>query len=288
MPDIAVYNGEFTTLDQAKAPVNDRAFVFGDGIYEVVKVLGGKFFALDLHLERLYRSAQGIELVIPWDRTWFGRLLHELHARSGYSHSLVYLQISRGIHPRRHYFPPDNTLPAVAGWVTEFAIPGPELHAGGVSAITQPDDRWAKCWIKSLNLLPNCLARDAARRVGAYEAILVDRDGLVNECSASNVFAVIDGVVRTAPDSRNILHGISRHVTIECARAAGIELEDRAFSVSEMLAADEVFLTSTSPDVLGIVKVDDVQIGNGRPGPVTLRLLELFRHYQRTGRYRTR
>ncbi len=285
MPDIAVYNGEFTTLDQAKAPVNDRAFVFGDGIYEVVKVLHGKFFGLELHLDRLYRSAEGIELALPWDRTAIAALLKEIYVRSGYRSALVYMQISRGIHPRQHYFPPENTVPAVAAWATEFAGSPPALHAEGVSAVTVPDERWAKCWIKSLNLLPNCMARNVARRAGAYEAILVDRDGLVNECSASNVFAVMNGVVRTAPRSRNILRGISRHVAIECALAAGIPLGEQAFSVPEMLAADEVFLTSTSPDVLGIVRVDGVKIGAGKPGPVTMRLLKLFRHYQQTGEY---
>jgi D-alanine transaminase len=288
VPDIAVYNGEFTTLEQAKAPVNDRAFVFGDGIYEVVKVIDGSFFGLDLHLDRLYRSAEGIELVLPWDRQWIKDLLSQLHTRSGYRSSLVYLQVSRGVHPRRHYFPPENTVPAYAAWVTEFMGTPAQVHADGVSVVTVPDERWTKCWIKSLNLLPNCMARDVARRAGAYEAILIDRvDGLVNECSASNVFAVIGGVVRTAPKSRNILYGISRNVAIQCAQAAGIPLEERAFSVAEMTAADEVFLTSTSPDVLGIVSVDGVQIGNGRPGPITMRLLDLFRHYQRTGSFRT-
>jgi D-alanine transaminase len=287
VPDIAVYNGEFTTLDQAKAPVNDRAFVFGDGIYEVVKVIDGTFFGIDLHLDRLFRSAEGIELALPWDRGWIENLLRELHVRSGYKSSLVYLQISRGVHPRRHYFPPENTVPAYAAWVTEFGGTSPQVHADGVSAVTVPDERWTKCWIKSLNLLPNCMARDVARRAGAYEAILVDRDGLVNECSASNVFAVIGGIVRTAPKTRNILYGVSRHVAIQCALAAGIPLEERAFSVQELLGADEVFLTSTSPDVLGIVNVDGVQIGDGRPGPVAVRLLDLFRHYQQTGGYRT-
>lgn len=287
MPDVAYYNGRITPLDEAKVSVHDRAVVFGDGVYEVVKVLDGRFFALDLHLDRFYRSAAGIELAVPWDRAGVRALLAELLARSGYSDALIYWQLSRGISPRQHYYPPEGTAPSILAWAREFRGMTPGMHEQGVKAITRPDERWPKCWVKSLNLLPNCMARDAAHRQGAYEAILVDRDGLVNECSACNLFAVINGVVRTAPRSRNILWGISRHVTIKCARAAGIPFEERAFSVPEMMASEEVFLSSTSPDVLAIVEVDGRKIGGGKPGPVTTRLLDLFRHYISTGEFRS-
>lgn len=288
MPDLAYYNGQLTSLGEAKVSVHDRAVVFGDGVYEVVKVLDGRFFALDMHLDRFFRSAAGIELEVPYSRGEVRELLAGLLKESGYADALIYWQLSRGISPRKHQYPPKGTGGSMLAWVRGFSGMPEGMHEHGVKAITLPDDRWAKCWIKSLNLLPNCMARDAAHRHGAYEAILVGQDGLVNECAACNLFAVIEGVVRTAPRSRNILWGVSRHVAIECARAAGIPLEERAFSVPEMLAAEEVFLTSTSPDVLGIVEVDGQRIAAGRPGPVTSRLLDLFRHYIRTGEFRRR
>jgi D-alanine transaminase len=285
VPDIAYYNGEITALDDTRVSVHDRAVVFGDGVYEVVKVVDGKLFAVELHLDRFYRSAAGIELTVSWDRAGLRKTLEQLLAKSGYRNALIYWQLSRGIQPRQHYYPPSGTAPSLLAWVREFKGSPAGLHEQGVKAILRPDERWPKCWIKSLNLLPNCMARDAARRADAYEAILVGPDGLVNECSACNVFAVIDGVVRTAPRSRNILWGISRQLTIQCARSAGIALEETAFSVPELLAADEVFLTSTSPDVLGIVEIDGQKIAGGKPGPMTMRLLELFRHYIRAGEF---
>ncbi len=286
MPDSAYYNGHYTTLDQLKVSPDDRAFVFGDGVYEVVKVIDGKFFALDHHLDRFYRSLKGVEIEVPWSRGEVKAILAKLKADSGYADALIYFHVSRGISPRKHYYPPADTAPSIVAWAKEFGSSPKGLHENGVRCVTQIDQRWEKAWIKSLNLLPNCMASDAAHRVGAYEAILVGRDGIVNECSASNLFAVIDGVVRTAPKSRNILWGISRLVTINCAHAAGIPLEEKAFSVAEMLNAEEVFLTSTSPDVLPIVEIDGHQIGDGKPGRVAMRLLELFRYHIKTGEYR--
>jgi D-alanine transaminase len=274
-------------MEELRVSPDDRAFYFGDGVYEVVKVLDGKFFAADLHLDRLYRSAAGIELEIPWTKDEIMSVLAKLVADSGYRDSLVYFQVSRGIAPRKHYYPAAGTAPSFCAWAKHFGGPAPGLHDNGVKLVTTPDVRWPKAWIKSINLLPNAMAADAAHRAGAYEAALVDRaDGLVNECSAANLFAVIDGVVRTAPKNRNILWGVSRHVAINCAVSAGVPLEERAFSVPEMLNAQEVFLTSTSPDLLGVVDIDGHKIGGGKPGPVTQKLLELFRHYIRTGEYR--
>lgn len=286
MPETAYYNGQYTTLDQLRVSPEDRAFYFGDGVYEVVKVLDGKYFAFDLHLDRLFRSLAGVEIEAPWSRDELKAILTKLHDQSGYPNALVYFQVSRGIAPRKHYYPPAGTEPVLCAWVKEFKGPAPEAYAEGVKVVMVPDRRWPNAWIKSLNLLPNNMAAAAARRAGAYEAVLVDPDGLVNECSLSNIFAVVDGVVRTAPKSRNILWGISRHVTINCARAAGIALEERAFSVPEMLNAQELFVTSTSPDVLPVTAVADHRINDGKPGPVTLKLLELFRHYIKTGEYR--
>lgn len=287
MPDMAYYNGKFCKLDELRVSPEDRAFYFGDGVYEVVKVLGGRFFAADLHLDRLYRSAAGIELGLPWTRGEIMAVLERLVQDSGYRDALVYFQVSRGVAPRKHYYPPAGTMPSFCAWVKSYTGLPQEVYDQGVKLVTAPDLRWPQAWIKSISLLPNCMAADAAHRAGAYEAALVDRaDGLVNECSAANLFAVVDGVVRTAPKNRNILWGVSRHVTIQCARAAGIPVEERAFSVPEMMAADEVFLTSTSPDVLGVAEIDGRPIGHGRPGPITRKLLELFRHHIRTGEYR--
>ncbi len=286
MPDSAFYNGEYTTLDQLRVSPDDRAFVFGDGVYEVVKVVDGKLFALDHHLDRFARSLKGVEIEAPWTRDDVKAILVKLLAASGYRDALIYWQVSRGVAPRKHFYPPAGTSPSFAAWVKEFAGSPKGLHENGVKCITVPDQRWEKAWIKSLNLLPNCMAADAAHRVGAYEAILVGKDGIVNECSASNLFAVIDGVVRTAPKTRNILWGVSRLVTINCAHAAGIPLEERGYSVPEMLNAEEVFISSTSPDVLPVLEVAGHHIGGGTPGPVAMRLLELFRHYVKTGEYR--
>ncbi|HEY8450619.1 MAG TPA: aminotransferase class IV, partial [Bacillota bacterium] len=213
MSELTVFlNGRFVPYEQAVIPVEDRAFLFADGVYEVIPCYGGRPFRLELHLERLRQSATALEIRLPYPLAEFERIVHELIRLNNLSDASVYLQVSRGVAPRNHLFP-EGAQPTVVGIARPFTPPSDEELERGVRAITAPDNRWGICYIKTVGLLPNVLARQAAHRRGADEAILV-RDGLVTEGTASNVFCVLDGIVYTHPLA-NILPGITRTTVLE-------------------------------------------------------------------------
>jgi D-alanine transaminase len=274
MPDIGFINGTFMPLAQAMVSVEDRGYQFGDGIYEVLRTYRGVPFQLDAHLERLSRSARGIELPEAYDKSQWGRYIEEGIARGGYADSKVYVQVTRGVAPRDHAFPA-AAQPTAVMTIREMRPLAPALAAAGVHVITLPDLRWGRCDIKTINLLPNLLARQQANRRGTYEAIL-HRDDSVTEGSVSNVMIVLNGTLATPPESSCILSGVTRAVVLDLARKDGVEVRERALSLRELRAADEVFLTGTTVEVLPVVRVDDLEIGGGKPGPVTKRLRALF------------
>ncbi|HEX6989686.1 MAG TPA: D-amino acid aminotransferase, partial [Bacillota bacterium] len=267
-------NGQYVPYSQALVPVEDRAFLFADGIYEVVRCYGGKPFHLDRHFERLRDSAAGLDLPVPLDEAGFARIVAALLERNRLREATVYLQVTRGAAPRQHQFPREAT-PTVVAIARPAQSPPEDQVRAGVSVITVPDTRWGLCYLKTVGLLPNVLARQQAQREGAFDAVFV-RDGLVTEASSSNVFCAFDGVVHTHPLA-NILPGVTRAVVLEILADLGIPYREEAVPLQRFRGADEIFLTGTTLEVMGVVQVDGRRVGAGRTGPLTLRVWDAFR-----------
>ena len=270
MPDIAFVNGRFMLLADAMVSIEDRGFQFGDGVYEVIRTYGGRPFELDAHLARLDRSARALEIGQPYSHGQWERHIIEGIRRAAYPEAKIYLQITRGVAPRDHAYAADLS-PTVVMTVRELRPLSPSVQTAGVEAMTIEDIRWGRCDIKSVNLLANVLARQQAKQAQMFEAILV-KDGLVSEGAVSNVMVVRDGVVITAPEGPRILSGVTRAVVLQIAKQESIPLEERYVSRSDLYDADEIFLTGTTVEVIGVVRVDGKTIGGGKPGPVTQRL----------------
>jgi D-alanine transaminase len=275
MPEIAYVNGEFLPLERATVRVEDRGFQFADGVYEVVRTYGGKPFATTEHLARLSRSLDAIELKNPLTDDQWKSIIDDGIRRSGFAEAIVYLQVTRGCAPR-HRSMPKGVEPTVVMTVRELGPPATKIRETGIAVITVPEFRWARCDIKSIALLPTVLAYQAARKAGANDAIFVDDMDTVNEATAGNVFVVTDGRLRTPPKSARMLPGITRDKLLEAACAARIETAEERISKSELLTAQEVFLSSTTTEVTPVATVDGKQIGNGKPGPVSARAYEQF------------
>ncbi len=265
-------NGRYCAPEEALVSVDDRGFLFGDGVYEVIKCYDGKFFKMQEHLARLRRSAGKILLELPYTEAEIAGVCHELRQRSGIKNGLVYMQVTRGAAPRTHYFPA-SYQPTFLVKITAMD-PGIWLeHRQGVKAILLPDDRWGHCDIKSVNLLPNVLAREKARRQGAYEGIFIHPLGLT-ECGSSNFFAVLEGRLVTAPEGERILSGIMRATVLELAAAASLPVELRYLQPAELPLVTEAFITNSSDEIAPLLAIDGKPVGEGRPGEVTLLLLE--------------
>lgn len=278
MSEIVYLNGEFVPLEQALVPIDDRGYHFADGIYEVIRCYGGRPFLPDRHMDRLEHSAREIELALP-PRAELEQALLELQRRNGHPEAAWYLQITRGVAPRQHVFA-DDLRPTVLATCRPVSGPKPELIEQGGQAITLPDERWHRCHIKSTGLLPNVLAKQQAFRAGAFEALFV-RNGVVTEGTASNLAIVRDGVLLTHPADQHILWGITRGAVLQLCREAGIEVREVRFTRDDLLSADEAFVCGTISEITPITSVDDRKIGTGRPGPMTQRLIEAYRHWSR-------
>jgi D-alanine transaminase len=277
-------NGEFLPRSEAKVSVDDRGFVFGDGVYEVIRAVGGRLFTADEHLERMEGGMRALGIQ-PSEETQRAallgiarRLLRENGLLDG--EATVYVQVTRGAAPRLHQFPPAATRPTVYLSTAPF-LPPVEIRGVGAAAITTPDLRWSRCDLKTVNLLPNVLAKQLAVEAGATEAILM-RDGVVTEGASTSVFGAMDGRIRTHPASNYILPGITRGVVMELAAALGHRVVQRPLLVEEIRRVDELFITGTTTDVLPIVRLDGRPVGDGRPGPVTLGLQEALAERMRT------
>ena len=269
-------NGHIVPAESATVSINDRGLLFGDGIYEVTRSAGGEFVELSRHLRRLTRNLRELSIQVPEARLTelveASRTLIQENAPEG--DGLVYWQITRGAAPRVHHFPQPGTVPTIFANVTSVTLPH-AVRSRGAVAITTPDIRWARCDIKTVNLLPNTLAKQRAVEAGADEAIFV-RDGIVTEGASSNVFAVVGGELRTHPASQYILGGITRDMTLELAHELGLTVRTEAMLLDDLYRADELMFTSTFNDVMPIVRVDGRPIGNGRPGPVAQQLYAAF------------
>lgn len=274
MPEIAYVNGEFLPLERATVRVEDRGFQFADGVYEVVRTYNGKPFATDKHLARLARSLEALELKNPLRVEQWKAIIDEGLRRSAFAEAIVYLQITRGCAPRHRGMPKD-VEPTIVMTVRELAAPATKLRENGIAVITLPEFRWARCDVKSIALLPSVLAYQAARKAGANDAIFVDDDE-VNEATAGNIFIVTDGRLRTPPKSTRILPGVTRDKLLEAGRATGIDVVEERITKPELFTAQEIFLTSTTAEVVPVATVDGKQIGTGKPGPVSARIYEQF------------
>jgi len=271
-------NGEFMPIEQAKISVLDRGFIFGDGVYEVIPVYSRRPFRLAEHLARLQASLDAIRLANPHENAKWTELVGRIIAGNPWEDQTVYLQITRGAAKRDHAFP-RGLKPTVFLMASELVPPSAELVSTGAKAIVLPDFRWTRCDIKSTSLLGNCLLRTLAADAGCAEAILV-RDGELTEASASNVFIVKNGTVLAPPKSHLILPGITYDVVLEILRDAAIPHEVRPVTEAELRSADEIWVTSSSREVLPITVLDDKPVGSGKPGPVGVRVCGLYHQYK--------
>lgn len=271
---ICFLNGEFLPLGEARIPVLDRGFIFGDGIYEVIPVYAREPFFIDWHLNRLQASADGIKLANPYARdSWVG-LVRSLVERNEWDDQSVYIQVTRGVAPRNHAFP-IGVKPTVFMMTNPLATPPAAHYEQGVPAVTLEDNRWLRCNLKTTALLANCLLRQEAEEAGCPEAVLI-RDGFLTEASSCNVFVVKNGTILTPPKDHLILPGITYDVVIELARKKGLPLEVRPVSVAEVKSADELWLTSSTKEVMPITTLDGRPVGRGKPGPMFDRMRVLF------------
>jgi D-alanine transaminase len=276
MARISYVNGRFLPHANASVHVEDRGYQFADGVYEVIAIRGGKPANEVLHFARLERSLGALRIATPMSPRALNLVIRELVRRNRLSDGIVYLQVTRGIAPRDHRFP-DHARPSLVLTARRARPPSPEAVEEGVAVIAIPDIRWGRCDIKAIALLPNALGKQQAWEAGAYEAWQLDDAGLVTEGTSTNAWIVSDaGEVVTHPADHAILDGVTRVRLIELARAAGITVTQRPFSLEEAKAAREAFLTSTTAAVLPVVQIDDSLVGDGRPGPVTRRLRELY------------
>jgi D-alanine transaminase len=272
--ELVYLNGELVPYDDAKISVEDRGFNFADGIYEVVRLVGGKAFRIEAHLDRFEGGARALEIELPRSREGVSDAVHEVARANDVDEGTVYVQLSRGAAPRNHAFP-EKARPTLVMIARPFAGPDPEKLAKGVAVVTAPDLRWGYCEVKTIGLLPNVIAYQHARSEGAHEALLV-RDGVVTEGSHSSAFCVRGGAVYTHPVD-NILPSITRRYLIEALRSAGVTVGEVAVPLDEFRAADEVFLTGTTTEVMPVVRIDGEPVAGGTPGELTRLGMELYR-----------
>ena len=271
-------NGRFLPIEEAKIPVLDRGFIFGDGVYELVPVYSRVAFRLDEHLARLERSLAETRIRNPYTRAQWHDTIYRLVDAQPFEDQGVYFQVTRGVAKRDHAFP-KGVEPTVFMMANPLVTPLRELVENGAAAVSAPDNRWLRCDIKSISLIGNCLLRQLSAESGAAETILL-RDGKLTEASASNVFVVRRGVILTPPKDNLILPGITYDVVTELARANGLPLEFRDVAEGEVRSADEIWVTSSSKEVLAIVTLDGRPVGDGRPGPVFGRMYQLYQEFK--------
>jgi D-alanine transaminase len=277
MSRIAYVNGRYVPHREASVHVEDRGYQFADAVYEVVHVHRGRFVDDGPHLDRLERSLREIRIPMPMPRAALTHVLREVVRRNRIDEGLLYMQISRGVARRDHAFPTRPVPPAIVITVKRIKPYPTSIDAWGTTAITYPDQRWARCDIKTVGLLPNVLARQAAKEKGASEAILIAPDGTVTEGAATSFWIVdAEGRLRTRDLTANILPGCTRRVLVDLLREHGIPYAEGPFTEADLRGAREAFITSATSFVKPILAVDGTKVGDGTPGPVTRRLFDIF------------
>lgn len=276
-------NGEFIEAEDARVSVLDRGYLFGDGVYEVIPVYARQCFALTRHLDRLQRSLAGIRLQQPYTSTHWQEILQTLIDQQPSDDQAIYLQVTRGVAPRDHLFPA-TAAPAVFAMSNPLKPVPASWHQQGVKAIVTDDIRWQNCHIKAIALLPNTLLRQQAEDAGAQEALLI-RDGLLTEGSASNVFIVRDGTLMTPLADNRLLNGITRLLVIELAKTMGMPVEERDITRQELLAADEIWFTSSTKEIVPVTQLDEKPVGDGEPGPLWQQMYQRFQKFKAEAQY---
>jgi D-alanine transaminase len=267
-------NGEFLRLEDARVPVLDRGFLFGDGVYELMPVYGGQPFRPDAHLARLARSLAQVMIPNPYDNPRWRKIFNELVQRAGGGDLLLYWQVTRGVAARDHAFP-RRIEPTVFAMANPPLVPIPEQLERGVKAVVLEDIRWDRCDIKAISLLGNVLLRQQAIEADAIEAILM-RDGWITEGAASNVFAVLDGVIVTPPNGPTLLPGVTRDLVLELIGIAGLSYREAMISERELRHAQEIWITSSAKELLAVTTLDGVRVGNGAPGALWKQAYQFF------------
>jgi D-alanine transaminase len=278
MSQTVYLNGAFLPIEQAFVPVLDRGFIFGDGIYEVIPVYSRRPFRLDEHLVRLQNSLVGVRIANPYTLEEWKKRVCELIERNAPDDQYVYLHITRGVAKRDHAFPKDAT-PTVFMMSSPLVTSSRELVENGVSAVSAVDNRWDRCDIKAISLLPNVLLRQAAVDAGATETVMF-RNGILTEGAASNIFAVENGVILAPPKDHHMLPGITYDLVLELAAANGIVVDIGKFDEARIRQADELWLTSSTKEVLAITQLDGQPVGNGKPGTLFWRMHALYQDYK--------
>lgn len=267
-------NDRIVDRSEVTIDIEDRGYQFGDGVYEVFRIYNGKLFTPVEHLERLFQSAKNIQLHVPLNKQELLQLMTQVIKENEIKDGIFYLQVTRGVAPRNHLFPAPEVSSVLTGYTKE--VPRPvQLLKEGVKAITLEDIRWLRCDIKSLNLLPNVLAKQEAHQQGCFEAIL-HRNGIVTEGSSSNVFIISNGMIHTHPPTNMILNGITRQVIIELCQKEEVPVVEKPFTLEELLLADEVFISSTTIEVMPLIEINGQPIGTGHPGIITKQLQTRF------------
>ncbi|MCK5679460.1 aminotransferase class IV [bacterium] len=275
MPEIAYINNSFTPLEDATVSINDRGYLFADGIYEVAITRNRKPFLLKEHLDRLQKSADALLLELPLSLSEIGEIIKAGINQAGFTESMVYIQITRGVAPRRHNYPADikSKLTITFRARPEYA---PNLFSQGVAIITVPEIRWSRCDIKSIALLPNIMMKQKAVAAGCQEALFVSKGGIIRECTTANIFIVKNQTLLTPPANQHILNGITRSYILQQATILNIKCIEKECSIDELHQADELFITSSTIDLLPVIKVDNLVINNGKPGPLSQKIKGFF------------
>jgi D-alanine transaminase len=273
---IAYVAGQYLPHRQAAVHIEDRGYQFGDGVYEVIAVMDGRLVDEERHLRRLNRSLTELRINPPMCNAALKIVMREVVRRNGVESGIVYLQVTRGVATREHAFP-KSAKPVLVITSRRARPPDPRLSRAGIAVITIPDIRWQRCDIKSIALLPNVLGKQQAREAGAYEAWQVDREGYITEGTSTNAWIVTeDGAVVTRAADHAILNGVTRLAVLDIIHGEGYRLVERPFSVAEAKAAREAFLTSTTADLLPVVRLDGAPVADGKPGPLSRKLRKAY------------
>ncbi len=275
MPELAWVNGEITDLYDAKVPFMDHGYLFGYGVYEALKVYNGKPFCVEEHMDRFERSMKEIRIKPELSREEIIKIIYDLVAKSEFQDAFIYLQLTRGVGPRNNPSLP-KAKPTLSMFVAYLPPIPDSFRQNGVKAVIVKDDRWAHPHIKSLNLLPNILAKQIAEENDAYEAILAEENGTVTEGASSNVYAVFKDTIVTRPTDGKILSGITRLVLCKIIEQNGFKYREDYFTTDELKEADEVFITNSGAEVLAVTEIEGKKVGNGLCGPITQKLYNLF------------
>ena len=272
MSELIWFNGQILPMAEARVSVEDRGFQFADGVYEAMRIYGGRAFAMTPHLDRLEQSAAALVLPMSMDKPALAAEIDRLIAQSGVRDGLLYLQLTRGACPRNHVLPSERCEPTLLFYARPLPPIVPPDEQPGAKLLTVPDDRWRRCWIKTIALIANVMARNEAAARGCDEAAFVDEHGIVAECTSSNLFAVINGDLVTHPVGPRVLGGITRWAILRCARELDVNVIERPLSLAEAKSADEIFIASTTRQIVRVREWDGHPVGGGRCGPIILRL----------------